>query len=60
MNNSALKKFLQIYDLFTYDPTVSKEFPSLTSPRLYLYIFFQIYDFHCDNKPIICCSFKTR
>ena len=36
--NTALKKFLQIYELFAYYPTVSKEFPTLASPR-----FFQIY-----------------
>jgi len=43
--NTDLKKFLQIYELFAKDPTVSKEFPMLTSPRLYLDIFFQIYDY---------------
>jgi hypothetical protein len=42
--NTAFKKFLQIYELFAQDPTVSKEFPMLASPRLYLVIFFQIYD----------------
>ncbi len=36
--NTALKKFLQIYELFVKDPTVSKEFPRLASPRLYLVI----------------------
>jgi hypothetical protein len=41
--NTALKKCLQIYELFSEDPTVSKEFPMLASPRLYLVIFFQIY-----------------
>jgi hypothetical protein len=41
--NTALKKFLQIYELFAYDPTASKKFPMLASPRLYLVIFFQIY-----------------
>ena len=41
--NTALKKFLQIYELFVKVPTVSKKFPTLASPRLYLDIFFQIY-----------------
>ncbi len=41
--SSQLKKFLQIYELFAQDPTVSKEFPMLASPRLYLDIFFQNY-----------------
>jgi hypothetical protein len=41
--NTALKKFLQIYELFGYDTPVSKKFPTLASPRLYLVIFFQIY-----------------
>ncbi len=36
--STQLKKFLQIYELFAQDPTVSKEFPTLTSPRLYLVI----------------------
>ncbi len=38
---NTAKKFLQIYELFTKDPTVSKEFPMLAS--LYLDIFFQNY-----------------
>jgi hypothetical protein len=41
--NTALKKFLQTYELFLLDPTVSEEFPMVASPRLYLVIFFQIY-----------------
>ncbi len=40
--NTALK-ILQIYELFTQDPSVSERFPMLASPRLYLDIFFQIY-----------------
>ncbi len=36
--NTALKKFLQIYELFAQDQRVSKEFPTLASPRLYLVI----------------------
>ncbi len=39
----SFKKFLQIYELFLLDPTVSEEFPMLTSPRLYLVISCQIY-----------------
>ncbi len=35
--NTALK-ILQIYELFAYDLTFSKEFPMLASPRLYLVI----------------------
>ncbi len=42
--NTALRNLLQIYELFAQDPTVSKEFPLLASPWLYLGIFFQIYD----------------
>ncbi len=34
----SLKKFLQIHEVFAQDPTVSKEFPALASPRLYLVI----------------------
>jgi hypothetical protein len=41
--NTALKKFLHIYELFAKDPTVSKEFPMQASSRLYLDILFQIY-----------------
>jgi hypothetical protein len=41
--NKALKTFLQIYELFEEDPIVSKKFPTLASPRLYVVIFFQIY-----------------
>ncbi len=41
--STQLKKFLQIYEFFTLDPTVFKQFPMLASPRLYLDIFFQIY-----------------
>ena len=41
--NTALKKILQIYELFAKDPSVSKKFLTLASPRLYLDIFFQIY-----------------
>jgi hypothetical protein len=33
--NKALKKFLQIYELFEEDPIVSKKLPTLASPRLY-------------------------
>ncbi len=49
--NTAFFKILQIYELFTQDPTVSKEFPKLASPRLYLDIFFQIYapGLTCNN-----------
>ncbi len=39
----SFKKFLQIYELFGYDTPVSKKFPTLASPRLYLVKFFQIY-----------------
>jgi hypothetical protein len=41
--NTAFKKFLQIYELFGLDQSVSKKFPTLARPRLYLDIFFQIY-----------------
>ncbi len=41
--NTALKKFLQIYELFRLEQSVSKKFPMLASPRMYLDIFFQIY-----------------
>ncbi len=41
----SFKKFLQIYELFAQDPSVSKKFPTLASPRLYLDIFFHIYEF---------------
>ncbi len=34
----SFKKFLQIYELFAEDPKVSKEFPTLVSPRLNLVI----------------------
>ncbi len=43
--NTALKKFLQIYELFGLNESVSKKFPMLASSRLYLVIFFQIYGF---------------
>ncbi len=33
--NTAFKKFLQIYELFAQDPTVSMEFPTLASPGLF-------------------------
>ncbi len=33
-----LKKFLQIHELFAKDMAISKEFPMLASPRLYLVI----------------------
>jgi len=39
----SFKKFLQIYELFAKDPTVSKEFPMLASPRLYLVILSNIW-----------------
>jgi hypothetical protein len=39
----SFKKFLQIYELFRYETSVSKKFHMLASPRLYLGIFFQIY-----------------
>jgi hypothetical protein len=41
--NAAFKKFLQIYELFGLNQSVSKKFPTLASTRLYLDIFFQIY-----------------
>jgi hypothetical protein len=34
---------IDVNTAFKKDPTVSKEFPMLASPRLYLDIFFQIY-----------------
>ncbi len=47
--STQLKKFLQIYELLRQDTSVSKKFPMLTSPRLYLVIFFQIY----SRQPVI-------
>jgi hypothetical protein len=49
----SYKKFLQIYESFAKDPTVSKEFPTLASPRLYLDIFFQIYAEYWPSSQII-------
>ncbi len=48
--NTAFKKFLQIYELFVYDPTVSEEFPMLASPSLHLDKFFQIYGSNVWNN----------
>jgi hypothetical protein len=42
----SFKKFLQIYELLGWETSVSKKFLMLASPRLYLRIFFQIYDSH--------------
>ncbi len=59
--NTALKKFLQIYELFAYDQSVScivsKTFPTQASPRLYLDIFFQIYGASDDRKKFYFISF---
>jgi hypothetical protein len=42
--NTALKKFLQMYELFGKDTSVYNKFPTLASgkPMLYLGIFFQM------------------
>ncbi len=45
--NAFQKKFLQIYELFAKDRSVSKKFPAPASPRLYLVIFFPIYGLIC-------------
>ncbi len=43
--NTALKTFLQIYELFGWVGYISfHEIPMLASPRLYLVTFFQIYE----------------
>ncbi len=49
--NTALKKFLQIYELFAQDPTVSKEFPMLASPSLYLVILSNLWAAPLDVLP---------
>ena len=56
------KKFLQIYELFGQDTSVSKKFPMLASPRWYLGIFFQIYDvfaFQPTNQSMLSSNFLS-
>ncbi len=58
--STQLKKFLQIYDLFAKDPTVSKEFPTLACPRLYPVILSNIclrqyQSIKCNNSLCITC-----
>ncbi len=48
--STKLKEFLQIYELFRWDTSVSKKFPMVASPRLYLDIFFQIYEAIYGNR----------
>ncbi len=50
MSTQLKKKFLQIYELFRLDQSVSKKFPMLVSPRYILDIFFQIYYWQCFEK----------
>ena len=49
--STQLKKFLQINELFAQDPTVSKEFPTLASPRLYLVILSNLCVEHSPRHP---------
>ncbi len=52
MSTHSFKKFLQIYELFAQDPTVSKKLPMLASTRLYLDIFFQIYELFAQDPTV--------